>query len=558
MPESGITNSAKPYVWPRWWILLPIAVFVIHASILGKTWIIDDAGISFAYARNLSNGHGLVPQPHAEHVEGFSNPLWVLLLVPFFSMNIFHLFWTPKVISIVLISLAFLITYRTLVKAAPWGGRAAIIALTLTSFQTAFVVWCVSGLENPLTILLVAILAAVGVKCYDHGMSFLSAGTAGLTTAALALTRPDGILYFLCFPFYVLLNLTRGKRDSSLFGKILIFATSSFLSLFSYIFFRIQYYGEVLPNTYYAKGGASLTQMKELLLLRPEVLRKFLGLMGAFVDQNLSSWFLIITLIIIVAVFIKNRLHAAFAIYGIGVIISATIYLLLPYDWMPGFRFATAFVFLFNIFIITACEGLVAQSTQKKQSQRVYLQLVLCLCIYTVILSAFRTMDFKSHKPIPITEVLDTSERFEEYAKKLGIPEPSILIADVGGFLYRDNIRVYDLGMLCNKTIAKSLGEGISSPDLDRFHDYVFDDNRPSFIATRAYHSWIAKLDNDTRFRDYYIPIFQYTDQWVLARYKETIISGDFIRKDLIVGKEEVLEAIRYNAKDIPYAGYER
>jgi len=55
--------------------LLPIVIFVINASILGKTWIIDDAGIVFAYANNLANGYGLVPQPQAEHVEGFSDPL---------------------------------------------------------------------------------------------------------------------------------------------------------------------------------------------------------------------------------------------------------------------------------------------------------------------------------------------------------------------------------------------------------------------------------------------------------------------------------------------------
>ena len=39
----------------------------------------DDCYISFRYARNLVEGHGLVYNP-GERVEGFSNPLWVLLL----------------------------------------------------------------------------------------------------------------------------------------------------------------------------------------------------------------------------------------------------------------------------------------------------------------------------------------------------------------------------------------------------------------------------------------------------------------------------------------------
>jgi hypothetical protein len=39
----------------------------------------DDAFISFRYAENLVEGRGLVFNP-GERVEGFSNPLWTLLL----------------------------------------------------------------------------------------------------------------------------------------------------------------------------------------------------------------------------------------------------------------------------------------------------------------------------------------------------------------------------------------------------------------------------------------------------------------------------------------------
>jgi len=45
------------------------------------TWIVDDAGLTFAYARSLSSGDGLVLQPGAAPVEGFSSPAWMALLV---------------------------------------------------------------------------------------------------------------------------------------------------------------------------------------------------------------------------------------------------------------------------------------------------------------------------------------------------------------------------------------------------------------------------------------------------------------------------------------------
>ena len=41
----------------------------------------DDAYISFRYADNLVNGHGLVFNP-GERVEGITNLLWTVLFVP--------------------------------------------------------------------------------------------------------------------------------------------------------------------------------------------------------------------------------------------------------------------------------------------------------------------------------------------------------------------------------------------------------------------------------------------------------------------------------------------
>ena len=53
------------------------------AAFLGETWRelpqIDDAYISYRYARNLVEGHGLVFNP-GERVEGFTNLLWTLLV----------------------------------------------------------------------------------------------------------------------------------------------------------------------------------------------------------------------------------------------------------------------------------------------------------------------------------------------------------------------------------------------------------------------------------------------------------------------------------------------
>ena len=48
-------------------------------------WLTDDAFISFRYARNLLEGHGLVFNP-GERVEGYTNFLWVLELAALWGL----------------------------------------------------------------------------------------------------------------------------------------------------------------------------------------------------------------------------------------------------------------------------------------------------------------------------------------------------------------------------------------------------------------------------------------------------------------------------------------
>src|SRR5438034_7059979 len=59
-------------------LLATLALLLAHAAVY---WFLtDDAFISFRYARNLRQGHGLVFDPGLDRVEGYTNFLWVVLL----------------------------------------------------------------------------------------------------------------------------------------------------------------------------------------------------------------------------------------------------------------------------------------------------------------------------------------------------------------------------------------------------------------------------------------------------------------------------------------------
>ncbi len=64
---------------PRRWLWLIGLAALIWGGLEAYSlrWTTDDAFISFRYARNLVEGHGLVFNP-GEYVEGYTNPLWTL------------------------------------------------------------------------------------------------------------------------------------------------------------------------------------------------------------------------------------------------------------------------------------------------------------------------------------------------------------------------------------------------------------------------------------------------------------------------------------------------
>ena len=99
----------------------PAALLVVllgHAALYGD-WIIDDAGITFAYARNVADGHGFVAYPGEPAVEGFTNLLWLLGLLPWLALGWFDPVWTPKALGVGCAFVALLFVRRAIAVTHP-------------------------------------------------------------------------------------------------------------------------------------------------------------------------------------------------------------------------------------------------------------------------------------------------------------------------------------------------------------------------------------------------------------------------------------------------------
>jgi hypothetical protein len=111
-------------------------VLVLHGVVYFH-YTPDDSYISFRYAHNLAEGRGLVWNP-GEHVEGYTNFLWVMLLAGFDLVGLDLVTssrWAGIAFAVAAAALAFQLTTQLLPGA---NGRLAglIAAILLTSSGT--------------------------------------------------------------------------------------------------------------------------------------------------------------------------------------------------------------------------------------------------------------------------------------------------------------------------------------------------------------------------------------------------------------------------------------
>src|ERR1051325_2370710 len=185
---------------PLLWGLIAISVGRLGFQIWRYNFLCDDAFISFRYARNFAQGHGLVFNPGHERVEGYSNFLWVLILAagqvlgiaPEHAANPLLILCGLGVIALVL-----RFCWRELPEgASPYWLLAPVLLLAA---NRSFGMWCTSGLETKLYELLVVAAVFSTIREMDEMAQHRSAFPISAVWLALAaLTRPDGLLYAAC------------------------------------------------------------------------------------------------------------------------------------------------------------------------------------------------------------------------------------------------------------------------------------------------------------------------------------------------------------------------
>jgi hypothetical protein len=230
--------------------LIYAGIYIYRTSFIafGERYFVlfDDAMISMRYAKNLVSGYGLVWNPGEQPVEGYTNPLWVIY------MAIFHLLPIPtsKISLAIQLSGAIFLAinlYFVFQIAQKLAKNLVVPALAtiLTAFYMPLNNWSLQGMEVSLLVLMITSSAWLVLKNLDQNrFSIWPYIILGIGT----LVRIDMAVPYIVVLGFLVLSDPGNRRKNLLWGLGLLL-----ISLGGQTIFRLWYYGEPLPNTYYLK-----------------------------------------------------------------------------------------------------------------------------------------------------------------------------------------------------------------------------------------------------------------------------------------------------------------
>ncbi len=222
---------------------------------------IDDSYIVYRFSNNAFNGNGFEWNVGEHPVEGMTSILWTTLLIPF-SYNIEHIYFWAKILSLISIIAALFIVVKTTNRS--FGKFAMSYAFWICPAIPLLVFHSMNGLETGLTIMMVVIMVYAAAECLILDSQNADGSTAARNLALAwffgGMARPE-LVVFGFVQFVLVLTFLQKNRKADFIEKILFYFV---LPGTIYFLARWQYFGQFLPQTFYAKRAAGIISTKGL------------------------------------------------------------------------------------------------------------------------------------------------------------------------------------------------------------------------------------------------------------------------------------------------------
>ncbi len=228
-----------------WHHRLPIGLLLIGTVgfVWWRAWVCDDAFISFRHVTHCLAGYGPVFNI-GERVQGLTHPLWFLLLLAVGSLAGVY---AAAVVCGLASTAAIVLLLHWQFRGYPRPLWLVCLAVGLLFSSPTFVEYQTSGLETPLTSMLVVLLCGLAWRPLP--------GAAGvwLVSGLLVLNRPDHVFLVAPLAVWVLIRTIHRRQ-----WRAMAVCAIACVPVVAWHTFATIYYGTPLPNTAYAKSSLPL------------------------------------------------------------------------------------------------------------------------------------------------------------------------------------------------------------------------------------------------------------------------------------------------------------
>jgi hypothetical protein len=236
MSDRGFNHSPKFAIRNLQFAILVILLLAIAARLLPGQRMVDDAYITFRYARNLITGQGFVYNP-GERVLGTTTPLYTLLLAILALLTGLHDFPTLAVMTNALAGAGAVWLLYALGRRSIGHWAPALAAALLWALAPYSVTFAIGGMETDLTVALLLATSYAYLIDRPRVMAVLS--------ALALLARPDTVILL----GLLWLDLTLAKRRVPWQEGLITLAL-----LAPWLIFSVLYFGSPLTNSIAAKS----------------------------------------------------------------------------------------------------------------------------------------------------------------------------------------------------------------------------------------------------------------------------------------------------------------
>lgn len=473
MENSYKLNSEN--LLKRKYFIAIITFFIAYCIFLSWSFLfqnVDDAYISFRYGKNMMHGLGLVYNA-GEYVEGYTNFLWTVITAPFTVIPGIDI----SVFSItlgLLISLVNIYLLYKLLKLFPDIFQNVPVHLFLLPIiffvlDDSIAFWAIGGMEFPIyTLFILGIIYNYFRLNEAPGKLYSMLIFMMLCT----MTRPEGNMIFGVMLLHMILNRKKIENFKKVFFSTIIIYGIFFLAYYG---FKNYYYGNFIPNTFYAKG---VTDMKMNLYLGAKYLALctgtrlyifvfilFIPFRKAFRDFRQS--FLIIFCLV-------------YIIYLVGV----------GGDWMIANRFFVAILPLLYILSVIGIVYALKKLSSLFDNSKQYINRFSGITVITLSVLLFSvTLGFLEYKQLIIKDENAKYEMqwsmFGKWLKMNTEPNSIIAVGPAGKIPYYSGLYTIDMWGLNNEHIAQTMSKRLQAGHKKFDFEYVLSFN-PEYIIGYA------------------------------------------------------------------------